>query len=228
MQPDEDEVILRTFVQEDRGELSLLFESQRDDGTWQQHALAHVSVASAADQKQVAGPAPALPQQESLSQPVGHTELSAAASSAAPAARFQCLTWLQSAAAAETTVAAGPEIERDAAAQPAKSALATFRLPAEVAAEAAQYILHPAILEAVCSQLLGHASPSSAALSLTGICVLGRLGATGLVQSQSALSESSLQAQLRLFSPSGELLLHIEELQLAHSAAAPLDARERG
>lgn len=228
MRTDEDEVILRTFVQEDRGELSLLFESQRDDGTWQQHALAHVSVASAADQKQAAGPALALPQRESPPQAAGQGELSAAAGPASPATRFQCLKWLEPTAATETALAAGPAIERDATAPPAQTALATFRLPAEATAEAAQYILHPAILEAVSSQLLGPASPSLAAISLAGVCVLGRLGATGFVQSQSVQNERSLQAQLRLFSPSGELLLNIEDLQLVRSAAAPLDSTERG
>lgn len=40
---------LLAFVQEDRGELSLLFESQSPDGSWRQHALAHVSPASASE-----------------------------------------------------------------------------------------------------------------------------------------------------------------------------------
>ncbi len=55
-----EEVTLYTFVQEDRGELSLLFESQARTGTWRQHALAQLSTASDADQAG-ARPPPASP-----------------------------------------------------------------------------------------------------------------------------------------------------------------------
>lgn len=48
--PDGDGMTLHAFVQEDRGELSLLFESQQRDGSWKQHALAQVSAATVADQ----------------------------------------------------------------------------------------------------------------------------------------------------------------------------------
>lgn len=211
-------VVLHSFVQESNGELSIEVESQDAQDTWHTHAKIQVVPGTADTESALpaSSPSPAASTVASMFYP----RLQADLSTQGP--HWQCLTAPEPNAATE-----GPPKAQDDAAANANSAQRSVQLglPASYAAEAAQFILHPALLDAAC-RLVGLRQDSM--LSFTAarsVTVLGPLGSSACAHARQTATPEGLRGFLTLRSSSGAPLVQLEDMTLVEQGEGSKHAR---
>lgn len=199
---DDEPVALYSFVQESNGQLSIQIEREDAGGAWQRLVTLQAAPSaqdSAAYPSLPSDPPPTLGRQDLA-------DLSERLRALGP--HYQCQ---------QGTSPPAQESDPSAVSQNARTQVtysAPFRLPSAFAADAARFVLHPALLEAS-SMLIRHAGDTMAQpVSIESMTVFAPLGddVTACVQYQT--QDAMRRGQLWILSAAGQLLVRIDGMAL--------------
>ena len=198
--------ILYSFVQESNGELSIQIASEDAQGTWRTHVTLRAKPAGSAE---AAAPSawPSL-----LPPPLGPDALDPLRASLA------VLSDGIESVPVSPNQTSGSELGSPSDEHgPACAASAHFRLPA--AADAARFVLHPALLEAAVQLLVACRGSQGQLIAMQSLTVFSPLGSDILAVAAADSADGPGTGQIWLTSPSGQPLARVDGLCLRHHSA---------